>query len=109
MTKTAEQRADELFREVKVKDLPPVAREFLMAYSEVYGGCGEVALSAYRRYAMLIEELPAARDDEARYGDDLPESLKCYLKRPLSHKKTVSVRHIGQASSTHVNNARTHE
>lgn len=47
---------------VKIKDVPPIAREFADYLCNEVGMCIEVFLTAYTAYAQCVEGLPCSHD-----------------------------------------------
>jgi len=58
--KDALERANELFSNTPSNQLPDLAFAYMREMSRVYGGCGEVALTALAHYAQLEEGLPCS-------------------------------------------------
>lgn len=62
----ADQRAAELFA-TRIDELPPLAVGYAKHLFMKTGACAEVAISAYRKYAQVVEGLPC---DEPLYHPD---------------------------------------
>ena len=81
--KTAQERASEMMS-MKIKDLPLLAKEYLIDLSSRVGFCGEVCLTAYATYAQLEEGLKC---DDDLYLPNLAEVTTFKrIKRELDEK-----------------------
>lgn len=54
---TAEERGMQMATQVPMKDLPPLALEFMRKLGREVGMCGEVMITAYTVYAQCVEKL----------------------------------------------------
>jgi hypothetical protein len=68
--------------QIKMKDAPPLAVEFMNFLARKYGICGEICMTAYAVYAQIVEEC-VCRDD--LYWPDL-EAMRFFAER--GHKYT---------------------
>ena len=68
-----EERVDQLFFEIKMCDLPPLAYDYAKHLCQKYGMCGEVMVTAYAHYVELVEGLV-----KQLIMDKLPKSARIH-------------------------------
>ena len=66
---TAIERAQDLFTNYRMSQLPPMAYDYMRHLARQIGACGEVMLTAYAAYAELVEGCEPADAEYAANAD----------------------------------------